>query len=161
MSSREQSAVLATIRHALLAILLLGLVGTLVDLVLLEHTDGFWQQSPLYLLAMGLAATGWHVVHRGPASVRALQATMILLMVSGAIGVLLHYKGNVEFELELHATASGLGLFGEAVRGATPTLAPGTMIQLALIGLAYTYRHPSLGGGSGGAAKDSSTIVGE
>ena len=31
------------------------------------------------------------------------------------------------------------------VSGATPTLAPGAMVELGLLGLAYTYRHPALG----------------
>jgi hypothetical protein len=55
-----------------------------------------------------------------------------------------HYQGNMEFELETYPSISGLALFKEAMMGATPALAPGTMIELGLIGLAYTYRHPLL-----------------
>jgi hypothetical protein len=50
----------------------------------------------------------------------------------------------MEFELETYPSISGLALFKEAMMGATPALAPGTMIELGLIGLAYTYRHPLL-----------------
>ena len=32
----------------------------------------------------------------------------------------------------------------ERLTGATPALAPGAMVQLGLIGLAYTFRHPAL-----------------
>jgi hypothetical protein len=35
-------------------------------------------------------------------------------------------------------------LFREALSGATPALAPGTMVQFGLLGLLYTYRHPRL-----------------
>jgi hypothetical protein len=38
----------------------------------------------------------------------------------------------------------GLELFWEAMKGATPSLAPGVMAQLGLLGLACTYRHPLL-----------------
>ncbi|MFB3131882.1 MAG: hypothetical protein ACE10K_05095, partial [Rhodothermales bacterium] len=49
-----------------------------------------------------------------------------------------------EFELEMYPTLKGLELFWESIKGATPALAPGTMIQLGLLGWAYTYRHPAL-----------------
>ena len=69
---------------------------------------------------------------------------MALCVVTGAVGILLHYRGNVEFELERDGSIRGLRLFWEAIRGATPALAPGALSQLGLLGLAYTYRHPSL-----------------
>ncbi len=77
---------------------------------------------------------------------RALQLLMVVFIAAGAIGLTMHYQGNVEFELEMYPSRSGLELFREAMMGATPALAPGTMIQLALIGLAYAYGHPRLGG---------------
>jgi hypothetical protein len=69
---------------------------------------------------------------------------MILQVVTGLAGLALHYKGNVEFELERDESLRGLKLFWEAIRGATPTLAPGALAQLGLVGLAFTYRHPAL-----------------
>jgi len=57
--------------------------------------------------------------------------------------VLLHYRGNVEFERERDPSLSGLALVWEALRGATPSLAPGAMAQLGLLGLAITWRHPA------------------
>ncbi|MGH7662942.1 MAG: hypothetical protein ACRENI_01395 [Gemmatimonadaceae bacterium] len=140
----EQAGVVASIRRAILIILFFALSGTLVELVLLEHTDGFWQQVPLYLLGASLVVLAWHVVHRGSLSIRVLQGTMLLFALSGAAGVVLHFKGNVEFELEMHPGASGLGLLWEALKGATPTLAAGTMMPLGLLGLVYAYRHPAL-----------------
>jgi hypothetical protein len=47
----------------------------------------------------------------------------------------LHYQGNVEFERELAPDASGLPLVWEALKGATPALAPGTMMLLGAVGL--------------------------
>ena len=135
---------LAVLRGALLAILVLGMVGTGIELLLLPHTDGFWQLIPLVLLAAGFAVVCWYGLSRSAASLRVLQLLMLGFLLSGCIGLLLHFQGNVEFELEMHPAASGWGLFLEAVRGATPTLAPGTMIQLGLVGLLYTFRHPQL-----------------
>ena len=71
---------------------------------------------------------------------------MVLCVVSGFLGVLLHYRGNVEFELEMYPDLSGWKLLKESMMGATPALAPGAMIQVGLVGLAWTFRHPALQG---------------
>jgi hypothetical protein len=145
------AATLPLVRRALLGIYLFGTVGTAVELLLLGHTDGAWQWSPIALLGASLLVLAWHAAARSrrrrgsaAASVRAFQGTMLVFVASGLAGTLLHYRGNVEFEREREPSIEGLPLFWEAVRGATPALAPGTMIQLALVGLAYTFRHPAL-----------------
>ena len=144
-------ATLVVLRGLLLLILLTGIVGTGIELLLLEHTEGFWQLVPLGLLGAALLVLTWHLIARNPASVRGVQFLMLGFILSGVAGLLLHYRGNVEFERELHTTAAGFGLFWEAIKGATPTLAPGTMIQLGLVGLLYTYRHPALAGSAASA----------
>jgi hypothetical protein len=133
---------LALLRRALLVILVLGLIGTGVELVLLEHTDGFWQLAPLGLIGLALGALAWWGVAGGRWSLRALRGTMVLLVASGLVGTWLHYRGNVEFELEMAPALAGLDLFTQAISGATPALAPGAMLHLGLIGLAYAFRHP-------------------
>ncbi|HJU64700.1 MAG TPA: hypothetical protein VJ596_03445 [Gemmatimonadaceae bacterium] len=142
--SGEQPRTLVLLRAALLVILVIGLVGTGVELLLLEHTEDLWQWAPLILIALSLLILAWHAIRRGPKTIRALQIVMVLCVVSGLVGVLLHYQGNVEFELEMYPSLTGIELFRQAMSGATPALAPGTMLHLGLLGLAYTYRHPSL-----------------
>ncbi len=39
---------------------------------------------------------------------------------------------------------SGFELAWEALKGATPSLAPGTMMLLGMLGLIYTFRHPTV-----------------
>lgn len=128
----------------LLVILLLGLAGTGAELILLEHYGDGWQMVPLALIGSVLAVLLWHGATRGAASVITLQVLMALFLISGIAGVLLHYKTNAEFEQELDPTLAGAALWKEALSGATPALAPGAMIQLGLIGLLYTHRHPRL-----------------
>ncbi len=141
--------VLRRIRALLMGVLLLGVVGTGVELLLLEHTDGFWQWNPLLLILISFLVLGWHAADRRAASTQALRATMLVFVLSGATGILLHYRGNVEFELEMYPSLTGWELFRQAMKGATPSLAPGVMIQLGLLGFAYTYRHPALKRGTG------------
>jgi hypothetical protein len=71
---------------------------------------------------------------------------MWLCILSGALGVYFHVRGNLEFELEMTPAAAGWLLWREVMTGATPALAPGAMVQLGLVGLAWAYRHPLLGG---------------
>lgn len=131
-------------RRVLLAILLLGLLGSEIELLLLKHTDGFWQLLPLGLMGLALLLLLWHALAPGPAGVRSLQILMGVFVLSGIAGVLLHYRGNVAWEQERAPGVGGWELFRHAIMGATPALAPGTLLQLGLVGLLYTYRHPSL-----------------
>ncbi len=134
------------IRRLLLALFAFGVVGASVDLLLLEHTEDAWQLSPLILMGLSLPAMVWLALDQRQVSVRVFQVVMLLYVASGLIGLYLHYRGNVEFELEMYPGLSGVELFWEALKGATPSLAPGTMLLLGLLGLLYTFRHPTLHG---------------
>jgi hypothetical protein len=140
------AATLTGIRRFLLLLFLLGVIGTGVELILLGHTEGPWQWAPIALMTFSLATLISHLAVSGPASLRVFQGTMALFVLSGAVGLWLHYHGNAEFELELYPARRGFELFRESLTGATPTLAPGAMLELGLLGLAYTYRHPRFGG---------------
>lgn len=144
-----EATTVRVLRGVLLAIFVFGVVGTGAELVLLEHYEDVWQWTPLALMAASLLVLGWHLAAGGRLSVRAFQGVMILFVVGGLVGVVLHYRGNAAFELEMYPSLVGLDLFKESIRGATPALAPGTMVQLGLIGLAYTFRHPALSGSGG------------
>lgn len=139
------TAALPVIRKFLLILFLLGIVGAGSELLLIEHTEEKFQLIPLALMGFSLVVVVWFVAGKGSASLRIFQQTMILFILSGFIGHWLHYQANAEFELEMYPTLGGLDLFWEAIKGSTPpTLAPGTMILLGLLGLAFTYKHPIL-----------------
>lgn len=125
-------------------ILIAGLLGTEAELLLLKHTDGVWQLAPVVLIAVAMAIVVWSAVARSPASVRALQGGMSVLVLSGVVGMIQHFRGNVAYERDSNPSLSGAELYRGAVRGATPALAPGAMIQLGLIGLLIAFRHPGL-----------------
>ncbi|MCY3681076.1 MAG: hypothetical protein OXH16_06750 [Gemmatimonadetes bacterium] len=143
-TQRSRRADADMLRRFVLAILIMGIVGTGAELVLLEHMEDFWQWVPLVLFVAALPCAGWLLVAPGVVSVRIFQIVMVLFVVSGFVGQWLHYKGNVEFELEMYPSRGGLELVWEALGGATPSLAPGTMTLLGLLGLAVCFRHPDL-----------------
>ena len=139
----------ARIRTFLLATLLVGLLGMSAELLLIGHAESIQQRIPLVLLALGVVTAGWHAVASTRATVRALQVAMTLSVVSGVVGVGLHYQGNEAFELEMYPSMQGVELVWKTLTGATPVLAPGSMALLGLIGLTHTYRHPSVHRGAG------------
>lgn len=126
---------LAAIRRTLLMLFAVAALGTGVELVLLGHTEQRWQWVPVVLTFSGSLAAAAYGMTRRAIGRRAFQATMILFVVSGAVGLALHYRGNVEFALEMEPSARGWALMKEALTGATPALAPGTMMLLGAIGL--------------------------
>jgi hypothetical protein len=132
------------LRRLLLGLMLLGMLGLMAELLLLEHYEDVWQWVPLVSLAVGflLALAVWMRPGRG--TLRAFRAVSALYVAAGALGVYLHLDGNLEFERESDASLRGLPLLWEALQGATPALAPGALAQLGLLGLALAYRHPAL-----------------
>jgi len=134
------------LRRLVLAVLTLGLVGVLADLIALKHVEDSWQLVPVFLIGLALATIVWHVLSGGAASLRLLQALMVLFVVAGAIGIVLHYRGNMEFQLDIDPSLNGWDLFTKVIHAkAPPALAPGSMAQLGLLGLAYAFRHPAFG----------------
>lgn len=123
-------------RRFLRPILVLGLAGTLAELILLEHTENWWQKLPLALLALALVALLTQRFAPGPRATGVVRVVMASLLVAGGIGLYQHFMGNREFELEMNASRRGWELSWETLKGATPALAPGTMIYLGLLGLA-------------------------
>ena len=128
-------------RAALAAILFLGLVGSGAELWLLEHYEDASQRLPLGAIGLTLLALGWDRLAPGRRSQRALQFVLSLLLVAGLLGVVLHVRGNAEFQRELDPALAGWPLWWKTLRAkAPPALAPGVLAQLALLGLVYAAR---------------------
>jgi len=129
-----------TIGRILLAILIIGLIGTATELLLLKHDEGPAQFIPLVLIALALVAIAWHEAAPALASRRLFQTTMVLFVAAGGLGMYLHYRANVEFQREVDPSIAGRALVVKAMTAkAPPALAPGSLSQLGLIGLAYAY----------------------
>ncbi|HJU42041.1 MAG TPA: hypothetical protein VJ691_04470 [Vicinamibacterales bacterium] len=133
-------------RRILLAILVLGIAGISLELWLMAHTEDIYQQIPLWLAAAGVVTITAVALRPSIGTVRLFQAVMALFLISGIVGAYLHFQVNMEFQLEMDPALSGMALYRKAILAKSPpAMAPGAMIQLGLIGLAYTFRHPALG----------------
>jgi hypothetical protein len=137
--------ILAAIRRSLLALLAFGLCASALDLVLLEHYEDWRQLIPFAVIALSLAAIGWYAAGGGAASIRALRWCMVASALSGLVGVVLHFRGNMSFQLDMDPAMGAWELFSKVMHAkAPPALAPGAMVQLGLLGLIYTFRHPAI-----------------
>jgi hypothetical protein len=133
------------IRRLLVAVVWIGAAGMLTDLVLLAHYEDTAQLVPIGLLGAALAVSTWHLLRPGRASVRTLQAVMLLSVTAGLVGVGLHFNGAAEFQREIDPSLGWQALIGKVARSQSPPLlAPGAMVQLGLVGLIAAFRHPAV-----------------
>jgi hypothetical protein len=129
-----------TLRRWILVVMVLGLLGTVTELIFLEHYEEPLQFVPLVLIACALILLVWHALSRDAVSLRLLQIVMALFVLAGFIGVVAHFHGSAEFQLDLNPDIGTAELIEKVLRAkAPPLLAPGMMLQLGLLGLAYVY----------------------
>jgi hypothetical protein len=127
------------IGRLLTLILLVGVVGTLADLLLLGHVEGWQQLVPVVLLGLGVVVAPWHLLAPSSVSLRAVRGLGVLYVVSGLVGLWFHYEGNLEFEREMAPDAAGWPLIKAVLTGATPALAPGTMVWFGGLALVIAW----------------------
>lgn len=142
--ARGPSATAAALRRFILALFYFSALVLAVELTLLEHFESITQLLPFFALGAAVLVMTWLWRRPGRASLRTTQLVMAAMSIIGLVGLWLHYQANVEFELEMHPSLEGWALFWDAMHGAMPALAPGVMVHLGLLALAYTYRHPAL-----------------
>ena len=142
--TQPEAAPLPAIRRFLLIVLLMESVGVVAELLMLEHYKEVYQWIPLGLSGLSLLILGWWAFDKRKACLRAFQVTMVLFMLSGVVGGMMHYQSKVEFQLEWQPDLAGMELFKTAMLSPSPpSLAPGAMIQMGLLGLVYAYRYPT------------------
>ena len=132
-----------TTRRWLLAVLILAFLGTGTELLLIGHTEDLTQWIPFVALGLGILSVGWVALRSSRLAVQQFRVLMGLFIVAGLVGIVLHYRGNAEFELEMRPTMAGFELIWNSLTGATPALAPGSFVPLGLVGLIAVHRHPA------------------
>ena len=136
----DTEQVLGLLRRWILWVIFLGVAGTVIELLLLEHYEEPLQYVPLVLLAAAVVVLAWLASSYSAASLRAMQIVMILYVLAGFAGFAAHFVGSAEYQLELDPDMSTWDLLEKVLHAkAPPLLAPGMMLQLGLLGLAYVY----------------------
>jgi hypothetical protein len=131
---------LSIISTVILVVLTLGMVGLLAELLLIAHYEDATQWIPLVVLAAGLVALAIDLALARGWTQLLVQLTMVLVVASGALGIYFHFHGSREFQLEMDPQMRGTTLVWHVMRAKSPpTLAPGSMVQLGILGLGYAY----------------------
>lgn len=133
-------------RLRLFLLVLAGLVfaGAVVELVLSEHTETLVQWIPFILSGLGIVAILAALISPQRLTLMALRLVMVLVVLGSLLGVYVHLVNNIGLELEIRPNATVFSVFMEALKGASPLLAPGMLAVAAIIALAATYYHPAL-----------------
>ena len=131
---------LVAIRRVILGVLILGMGGLLAELLLIAHYEDAAQWLPLVLLAVGVCVVVLDLVLARRGTQLIMQLTMVLFVAAGLLGVYFHFQGSREFQLEMDPQMHGTALVWHVLRAKSPpTLAPGSMVQLGILGLGYAY----------------------
>ena len=126
-----------SVKHVIVTAMLFMMIGTAIELYLLDHYEGLLQLIPLVCIGGSFILAVTLIFRRD----RLLQGLFKLLLIltgfSGGYGAYLHLQANYEFEQEMKPTADRWDLIVESLSGALPSLAPFSMMVLALIGYSY------------------------
>jgi len=143
----------ALLRRALVALVVLGVIGVGVELVLLRH----WK-DPLQLIAFGglltlaLALLGLRT-RTSARAIRAVRALATVGLIVGTLGLGVHAWANYDAAPLDARVSQTWDATSEPVRwllaltdsvGPAPTMAPAALSFVALALLAATIRHPAL-----------------
>ena len=136
---RSPALVLETTRRLLLGLLFAGMAGTSAELWLMGHHEDWLQTIPFYGMLLSALTLMWFAFSRSVPATRSFRLAMVLLMAAGVTGAILHYRANMEFQLEMDPTMGGMALLLKVLHAkAPPALAPANMALLGLIGLIST-----------------------
>ena len=125
------------LRQVIIAALLFMMIGTVLELYLLDHYEDALQLIPILCIGTSLLLMIILLVRKSNVVIRLFQIVLSITALSGLYGTFLHLRANFEFEQEMKPTAENWDVFVESLSGALPSLAPASMIVLALIGYAY------------------------
>ena len=126
-----------SLNRVIIVAFLFMMIGTALELYLLGHYEDTLQLIPILCIATSILMVVILFYRRTNVTLGMFKLVMGLTALSGVYGAFLHLRANYEFEQEMKPGAKGWDLFLESLSGALPTLAPGSMIVLALIGYSY------------------------
>lgn len=137
MENLKKTGTGLSVKHVIVTAMLFMMIGTAIELYLLDHYEGLLQLIPLVCIGGSFILAVTLIFRRD----RLLQGLFKLLLIltgfSGGYGAYLHLQANYEFEQEMKPTADRWDLIVESLSGALPSLAPFSMMVLALIGYSY------------------------
>ena len=131
-------------RRFLLAVTAAIFIGSVFELILVDHTEETLQWIPFIISAIGTAAVLLVWIGPGPRSFWILRLVMILAMAASLLGVWLHFYSNLEFTREINPSYTLVESIWPAMKGGHPLMAPGVLFLAGILGYGATWKHPAL-----------------
>jgi hypothetical protein len=138
--------ILSRLHRFYLAFSIFIFAGSLVELVVINHTKETLQWMPFLLSLLGIGLAGWELLRPGRRSQLALRLGMSGISLGSLVGTAVHVTGNLRFALEVNPNLNLGEQIAAALGGANPLLAPGVLGMAAVVALAATYAAPALAG---------------
>ena len=133
--------VLNRLRRVLLVLATMLLLGTLVELWLVNHTEDAIQWVPFVLCGLGLLSILLYVLRKAPGTIWLLRIVMTLMILGSGLGIYLHISSNMALEREIHPNASSSQIWRKGFGGANPLLAPGILAISGILTLLASYKY--------------------
>jgi hypothetical protein len=158
------------LRKGVIALVGLGIVGMVIELLFLRHWGSAGQAIVWPALALLAAGLGTLAMRPSPRSIRAARAIAIGVSVIALVGIGFHVSENLTAGpldrnfADIWASMGPMEQWWQAVTGGVgpaPTMAPGVLLQLGLGLLLATVRHPAAISRSVGNAAGAATVAGD
>lgn len=127
-------------RQFLLLLAAFMAAGTILELLLEEHTGEPLQWLPFILCGVGLVVIGGLLARPQQRTIQALRLVMIPVGLGGLLGMVEHLESNLAFAAEIQPNVPAGEHLLQALTGANPLLAPGILTLIAIVALAATYK---------------------
>ena len=125
------------IKNVILAAYTAMLIGTALELALLNHFEDTLQLIPVIGVGVCLVLLVFTALTKLGIFIRINSIILPVIALIGVYGVYLHFGVNMEFEQEMRPNADYMHWVKSSFTGAIPVLAPASLIVLSLLGYAY------------------------
>lgn len=140
----SRNTVVQQLRSFLLGVVAFIFIVTVLELILLDHTEETLQWIPFIVSGIGILTVLGAWIAPSQVAIRTLRWVMIGVVVTSFVGVYLHFTGNLAFTREINPSFTLSESIWPAMKGSYPLLAPGILFLAGILGLAVTYQHPAL-----------------
>ncbi len=132
--------ILKNLRTFLLGFSIFIFVGSVVELLFLNHTREPLQWTPIILIALGIVLDVMMLVRPTTGMLKAFRVGMWIIVLGGAVGMVVHVTGNLEGMRQISNFWQSLK---EGLGGRNPFLAPGILSMAGILALAAGYHYPA------------------
>ena len=133
------------LRRIVAGLVAFGLLAITAELVLIEHVENLSQLAPVIVLPVAAVMLGPVALGVVPWNVVALRGALAVVVLAGIAGVGFHVYESWQFQAEIDPSQRAVARAWAAVRAQSPpSLAPGQIALLGLLGLAAASGPPTI-----------------